>query len=108
MYEKPDIPRPGIRAGQTMPPPPVPEGSVAHSVESLEKQISATGEVLLELGRRLERVLVPDESANKQASGCDTPTDNRRCVLTNQILTLDHRLASVRHGVEELIRRINL
>lgn len=89
------------------PPPPTPEGSVGYAVECLEKQIYATAEALAEVYRRLERVLVPDETAAKQGVE-GFPNDPRASPLTNAIITLDHRLAGVRNGIEELLRRINL
>ena len=98
-------PRPG--ASPAIPPPPTPEGCVGFAVESLEKQIHATGEMLAEVYRRLERVLIPDDTGIP-VDGKQTPADPRACPLTNTITALDHRLAGIRHGMEELLRRINL
>jgi len=89
------------------PPPPSPEGGVGHAVECVEKQIYATAEAIAEVYRRLERVLVPDETTAKTAVA-EFPPDPRASPLTNSITILDYRLAGVRTTIEELLRRINL
>ncbi len=110
MHGKPPTPRSGSLAGNSLalPPPPTPEGCVGFAIESLEKQIHATGEMLAEVYRRLDRVLIPDDTANRTDVDGSAPVDPRACPLTNTITALDHRLASIRHGMEELLRRINL
>lgn len=109
MYGTPPTPRSGSLAGDTFAPtpPPTPEGCVGFAVESLEKQIHATGEALAEVYRRLERVLIQDDTARSVDSD-KTPADPRACPLANHVMALDHRMASIRHGMEELLRRINL
>lgn len=83
------------------------EGSVGYALQALEKQICATKEVMESLCSRIEGVLIPADTL-PPPNGFGVTVDSPTCPLASAVFALEARLASLRHGLESTLQRINL